>query len=61
VVRQVQRLIDHRVQIDHARSVEDPRECSSIAFTMPSARFPCSAIFSKLLVNMAETSSISAR
>jgi signal transduction histidine kinase len=43
------------------RSAEDPRECSSIAFTMPSARLPCSVIFSRLLVSMADTSSISAR
>ena len=36
------------------RSPEDPRECSSIALTMPSARLPCSVIFSRLLVSMAD-------
>ena len=61
VVGEVQRLIDHRVQIDHAPFGGGPRECSSIAFTMPSARLPCSVIFSRLLFSMAERSSISAR
>jgi hypothetical protein len=46
VVGEVQCLIDHRVQIDYASFAVDPRECSSIAFTMPSARLPCSVIFS---------------
>ena len=43
------------------QSFNEPRECSNIAFTMPSACLPCSVIFSRLPVNMAETSSISAR
>jgi hypothetical protein len=38
-----------------------PRECSNMLLTMPSARRPCSAIFSRLPVNIPIVSSISAR
>src|SRR5215831_18840860 len=35
------------------RSPDTPRECSSMLLTMPSARLPCSAIFSRLPVSIA--------
>src|SRR5216684_1976429 len=50
--------LQHRVIGPLRRSPLPPRECANMLVTMPSARRPCSAIFSRLPVSMLTTSSI---
>ena len=47
--------------LDACQSPVPPRECASMLLTMPSARRPCSAIFSRLPVIRSIVSSNSAR
>ena len=61
VIGEVERLLDQALRSTSRRSPVTPRECSSMLLTMPSARLPCSAIFSRLPVSISTVSSISAR
>ena len=61
VIREVERLVDEGIEIELAALADTPRECSSMLLTIPSARLPCSAIFSRLPVNISTTSSSSSR